>query len=102
MSLADQIIEHQPWSPDALAGFQATGEEMNALRDELNEGRRLRAAAEARERINVYAPPYRSGGKVVLGIHHDGCPNRWWDEAADFTALADLVRRADEHTEECR
>lgn len=54
------------------------------------------------ERYRVYVAPYRSGGKIVLGITHDGCPDRWFDEAEDFSRLSELNRRAGEHTEGCR
>lgn len=99
MSLADQIIEHEPWNPDALCGISGTGEEFNALRDELIELRRRRTADQARERYEIRVLTYRSGGKLVFGIDHLACPAKWWDEAEDTTTLAELVRRADEHTE---
>lgn len=101
MSLADQIIEHEPWSPDALAGLNATGAEMNALRSELLELRLRRQADEDRARFVIRVLSYRSGGGLVFGIDHLACPAKWWDEAEDSTTLAELLRRADEHGEVC-
>lgn len=101
MSLADQIIEHGPVEshdevPHWFEALTAAG--INALRDELLELRRLRAAAEARSRfvadINFWDDEAVlrcgvCGHRIAIGIDPD-------------QPLAELVRRTDEHTEECR
>jgi hypothetical protein len=98
-SLADQIIEHGPWQPgEVQRGFRhlpLTDEtQLNALRDELIEGRRLRkAAVEALDRVvRDLRANYRTGDKSIEYING-------FEDAAE--TLAELVRRADEHTEEC-
>lgn len=53
------------------------------------------------QRFRIYAVPLARGGET-LGITHDECPARWWAQVDDFTSLAELVQRADEHTEVCR
>jgi hypothetical protein len=52
-------------------------------------------------RFRIYAAPLTRNGHV-LGITHDGRPDRWWTEVEDFTALAELNQRAGEHAEVCR
>jgi hypothetical protein len=91
-SLADQIIEHGPLTDGELALlplFQGGARDFNALRDELIEGRRLKAAAKA------------------LFDHVPGGESDFWDDT-DFanwhtleTVVAGLVRRADDHTKGC-
>ncbi len=99
--LADQIINHQPWQPDALGGISATGAELNELRDELLELRQLRAAAETRERYEVGA--YGAHGyDACLSL---SCPPCEWESDGEWgqaLTLAELNRRAAEHGEECR
>lgn len=100
MTLADQIINHEPWNPDQLAQLNATGADLNALRDELLEGRRLRTVGEAR---------CHSCDHTAAMHHDDGC----WRSVLTGTIgrhlvcpctvpLAELLRRADQHREECR
>lgn len=103
MSLADLIIEHGPYlAGDLLPEWKrlTAAADHNALRDELIELRRLRAAAET-----------RLNGPMVARLRTcaaDTSPN--WDgritiyppEARELVNLIDLVRRADEHAEECR
>jgi len=55
-----------------------------------------------RDRFRIYALPFAHRGAEALGITHDECPTRWHAEVDDFSALAELVQRADEHTEVCR
>lgn len=100
MSLADQIIDHEPWQPDELAEFHCTGAEANALRDELLELRQLRQAAEARRRFSVDT---LIGGEDEPDSVALYCTNCRWDVYPDAPVpLAELVRRAAEHGEECR
>jgi len=95
VTLADQIIEHEPWSPDALGSIQATGDELNELRAELLELRRLRAAlASFTVSIDRWVDPSE------LDLTHDD--RHVIDSFTKRITLADLVRRADEHTEGCR
>ena len=97
MSLADQIIEHQPWGCGLLGSIQATGDELNELRAELLELRRLRATAEARRSIEI--DPY-CDGDPWMSLECNRCGAGFDDLQA--VTLAELVRRADEHTEGCR
>lgn len=88
MTLADQIIEHGPWTrSDSIPGHLRImmSDGLNELRDELLELRRLRQAAHAFiDRV-------------------PGTESDFWDETdcANFETLADLVRRADQHTQDC-
>jgi hypothetical protein len=103
VTLADQITNHEPWNPDALAGMQATGAELNALRDELLELRRLRAAAEVRERFEVGAiPALGSPGLADLSLRHRCRVGVWAVHIERPLTLAELNRRADGHAEVCR
>jgi hypothetical protein len=80
VSLADQIINHEPWG-DQLASISATGTELNELRDELLELRRLRAAAEVRERFEVGAipEPYRPPHPTCVEVTQvSQLPRREW------------------------
>jgi len=98
VSLAEQIINHQPWQADALCGFSSTGEEMNELREALVELRRLRAAAEELKRFQVdvvHSPP-----ELYATLECGSCTY-----IAELEAPADLdelVQRAGEHTEVCQ
>lgn len=101
MTISDQIIENGPYTagdviPGVLHFPQAA--EFNALRDELIELRRLRAAAEALSLyeidLNRYVDP------VELTLYH-GC-RHWSVTLTDSFTLAELVRRADQHGEKCR
>ena len=51
------------------------------------------------QRFQIYVTP---AGSLHIGVMHDGCPDHWYAEVEDFTTLAELVQRADEHTEVCR
>lgn len=99
MTLADQIIEHGPWTrndviPGHLRIMMST--DLNALRDELIELRRLRAAAEARERYEVSLNLWMDQGP---SLDCRTCGAEW--PLSDDDTLTDLVQRADEHTEGC-
>lgn len=98
MSLAGLIIEHGPYEPYALVPNQVMrfveSEQLNHVRDELIELRRLRTAAEAREQCTVEA----YGTELALTCNRCG----WTSWPREPIHLADLVRRADEHTEGCR
>ena len=104
MDLEDQAVtvkvsrellpELNDWSPPVQVRVDRIGDDYDLIA-------RTHQCAEP-GRFLVYAPPYRSGGNIVLGIHHDGCPAHWWDEVEDFTDLAELVQRAGEHAEVCR
>lgn len=102
MTLADQIIEHGPWTrsdpiPGHLRIMMSDG--LNELRDELLELRRLRAAAQARERYSVDT---LIGGEDEPDSVALYCPNCRWDVYPDAPVpLAELVRRADQHTQDC-
>lgn len=99
MSLADQIIEHGPVEShdEVPRWFEAlTAKGINALRDELLEGRRLRAAAEARERYEV--DPYYDG-EPWISLECKRCDQSFDD--LQTASLAELLRRADQHGEEC-
>ena len=98
MTLTDQIIDHGPYMLD----LSFTAEQANQLRDELLELRKLRTAAERRERIAVDTLIGAEDEPDSLYLFHDrnGCR---WDFTPDAPAdLAELVRRADQHTEDCR
>jgi len=51
------------------------------------------------QRFQIYVTP---AGSLHIGVMHDGCPDHWYAEVEDFTTLAELVQRADEHTEVCQ
>lgn len=100
MSLADQIIDGGPYRGGDSLPIEvqvANDDELNALRDELLELRRLRAAAEARERIEI--DPYYDG-EPWMSLECKQC-DQGFDDLQTVT-LTDLVRRADEHGETCR
>ena len=86
MNLADQIIEHGPYVVDEIAYVTGSTAEFNALRDELIELRKLRAAAARAD--------YDQCG--CLG----GILGEW--SVMSQAELDELVQRADEHTEDCR
>jgi hypothetical protein len=101
VTLADQIIEHGQFLPgdvmhvnlgEALMSAPA----MNALRDELIELRRLRAADAARERYGVSLNLWMDQGP---SLDCRTCGAEW--PLSDDDSLPDLVRRADQHTEGC-
>lgn len=105
MTLADQIIEYGPIAQDYLIGPGFAGPlrwlcaaDVNALRDELLELRRLRAAAEARERFYVEGGGQHSEGLGIWLTHDCG---RILHEPFR-SDLAELCQRADEHGKECR
>ena len=54
------------------------------------------------QRYPIYAAPFSHRNGAMLGITHNGCPDRWFTEVEDFTPLAELVQRAEEHGEVCR
>lgn len=88
MTLADQIIDSGPYMLDV--GF--TAEQANQLRDELLELRRLRtAAADLGECARRLDP-----AELHTTLRAEGCG---W---CGGNHLAELVRRADEHREDCR
>lgn len=101
-SLTDRIIDAGPYAhgdvlPPELVQDVFKTHELNALRDELIELRRLRTAAETLERFEVHGAGY-DDTDVALG-----CPRCGADARLDaYATLADLVRRADEHAEVCR
>ena len=100
MSLADQIIEHGPVeSHDQVPRwFEAlTAANINALRYELLELRQRRAADETRERIRVEGV-FACGPELSVQC---AC-RRWTVHSERPHTLAELVRRADQHGEECR
>lgn len=107
-SLADQIIEHGPFESGSLMLASFASEllqagPLNQLRDELIEGRKLRAAAEAREQYDVFG--FGEPGEFGYGAVALKCLRCPWQHETDTTVdtltLAELVRRADEHSEEC-
>lgn len=98
MSLADQIIKHEPWDAAGFAYVHSTGAELNALRDELLELQRLRTAAEARERVTVEAD-CNVNDMPLLRTVCDRCGIE--SEHDGQLRLAELLRRADQHGEEC-
>jgi hypothetical protein len=99
VSLAEQIIDGGPYvAGDVMPGWmhQPTAVGWNELREELLELRRLRARAEARERFDIDL----FGAGVAGWLHCDRCS--WQIQLGNTTGLAELNRRADEHTEVCR
>ena len=104
MTLADQIIEHKPWPAAGSFSLELTGADVNALRDELIEGRRLRAAAEARQELTFAAHGWNDAGTATVRIGHPRCGLNVVEicGAGPMMPLAELVRRADGHTEGCR
>lgn len=98
MSLADQIIEHGPYDGTVHPRYGAqtysfTGTDLNELRDELVAARALKELlADGRWQIEAY------GNELALTCGRCGW-TAWPTEPAD---LAELVRRAGEHTEVCR
>jgi len=106
VSLADQIIEHGPFvAGEVQPGWMRLPKavDYNALRDELIEGRRLRAAAEARSRFQISVNAFRDGEGAYVALRHGICDiAEYEDEGGGPTIdLAELDRRADEHTEGC-
>lgn len=100
MTLADQIIDSGPYrGGDSLPiEVQTAGEDqLNQLRDDLLELRRLRAAVARLSRYEVDLNRWTD--PVELSLSHD-CP-RWYASLADSVTLAELVRRADQHTQDC-
>lgn len=99
MSLADQIIEHGPYEPGHAVPAEVeslSSTELNELRDELIELRQRRQADEALERYDI-APGHASAYGRMTCL---ACYEPW--EIRDPLTLAELVRRAAEHGEECR
>lgn len=103
MTLADQIIEHGRWNDAGRIMCTVEMAELNALRDELIERRKFRAAAEARERYEVSVSAFRDGEGAYVAMRHGDCDVAEYEDDAGgpVIALAELVRRGDEHTEEC-
>ena len=54
---------------------------------------------EALGRFRIYALPFAQCGGEAIGITHDDCLTRWYAEVDDFSSLAELTQRADEHAE---
>ena len=102
MNLAERIIDGGPYvAGDVLPDWmrQPTAVGFNALREELLELRRLRAAGEARKRFEVQA----SGDYLGEADIELMCTRCAWIAELDTTfTLAELNRRADGHTEVCR
>jgi hypothetical protein len=101
VSLADLIIEHGPYRDgDSLpiAVQVADAEEANALRDELIELRRLQAAGATWERFAVESGSHHPSGVGLWLI----CPHGRLTEIEGSPTLAELNRRAEEHTKGCR
>ena len=103
MSLADQIIEHGPYTPgEVQRGFKhlpLTDETaLNELRDELIAARALKELL-ASGRFEVWAAA-DSDPWMALGCNN-GCG---WvvDLGSSPIGLAELVQRAGEHAEGCR
>lgn len=96
MSIADELIELGPFRPGQATVLTAA--ELNALREELLEGRRLKAA---RDRFTVFGWTYEGPDLSIA------CACGWEsafdkpDAGSAYAALAELVRRADEHGEAC-
>lgn len=107
MSLADQIIDGGPFVPgDVIPAWAADltrSEPMNALRDELIELRQLRAAAEEmRALLTELVDP-----DPCWFDHNGGCQAHGYlslapGEKCPNERTKELLRRADQHTEECR
>jgi hypothetical protein len=96
VSLAEQIIEHGPYPDGEINRLLLNGDEANELRDELLELRRLRAAAEARERFDIDL----FGADAEGWLHCDRCSEQI--QLGDTTGLAELDQRAEAHAEVCR
>lgn len=101
MDLADQIIDAGPYETrlDAVRGGMLVGQsaaELNVLRDQLIELRRLKAAAEAQQRFLLDVNFWDDHAKVLCLT----CRTTWG--IGDGDTLAELNQRADEHTEVCR
>lgn len=98
MTLADQIIEHGPYRGGDQLPIEvqtADSAEINAFRAELIELMKLRAAAEARSRLIVDLDFWNDTALLVCMTCRARMP------LGPDEPLAELVRRADEHTEEC-
>lgn len=106
MSLADQIIDGGPYAEgDTIRAWMLppnlTAAALNALRDELLELRRLRALL---EQFEVGGNLDDQDCDISLTCHK--CSWHIWIEVSPFddgptVTLAELVRRAGEHTEDC-
>lgn len=93
MNLADQIIHGGPVDLDEIARL-ITAADLTALRDELIAGRKLTALLGELKvtALYTYGP--------TLSLRHT-CPH-WAVHIDQAMTLAELVRRADEHTEGCQ
>ena len=98
MDLEDQIIDAGPYVAGQTLPFHPiiAAAELNALRDQLIELRQLKAAAEARERFDVYINFWDDRAT----LDHRTCGAEL--QLDDGDTLAELNRRAGEHTEVCR
>lgn len=83
MSLADQIIEHEPWNPHGLGSIDAGGDELNELRDELIAARNLRSHL-ARYELDI------KFWDDEANLRCDSC-GATWDFGNDRTLAADEV-----------
>lgn len=97
MTLADQIIAAGPWNDTGRIMGSADMAELNQLRDELLAGRK------AIELLGHLVDPdpchfdHNGFCQAHYGTRDGRCDN---DRAQEL--LAELVRRADQHTEDCR
>jgi hypothetical protein len=117
VTLADQIIEHGPYYAAQLNPITApTADELNALRDELIELRKLRASVWVAldiEEATIVAVAATAELAKVEAEADNGAPLTWRERRDGRFTSGDLdypeyrvqpfelVRRADEHTEEC-
>lgn len=110
MSLADDLIEHGEWRNDSRCRLitpslviGCTGADLNALRDELLELRQLRAAAEEmRALLTELVDP-----DPCWFDHNGGCQAHGYlslapGEKCPNERTKELLRRVDQHGEECR
>lgn len=98
--LGDTIIEVGPFAPgEEMGGLGMAlhrSADLNELRDELIELRRLKAAAEAHGHFMVFVNFWND----TATLDHVPCGTEL--QLGDGDTLADLNQRADEHTEVCR
>lgn len=105
MTLAEQIIDSGPYIPGDASPFDRwpplRSSDFNQLRDELLELRQLKAAAGQRERFKVDALRGDEDEPDTVALFHDR-PACLWEAYPDaHVTLAELVRRADQHTQDC-
>lgn len=100
-TLADQIIDGGPYEGRYCGGVLGLqfAEAGNRLRDELLELRQRRQADERRERFWV-EPAVARTGRAHIRLACRRCPWEFWTDEAG--TLPELLRRADQHREECR